>query len=340
VVQLTSDNKALTLPAALTVPQAHLIGNTSFQASAVAKKTTMTITAKVGTATAKTTITLLPAQLASIVFNPSQMTGGNQGSATVNLTYPTLSPVTVTLQGQNARLSLPTTVTIPTGASFAKVPFGTMRVAETSQFPVTATSGGLSVTAVLTLLPTDLQSVSVSPTFVYAGGSVTGTITLTGPTEQGFLNISLTSNTADVTVPTSVTVPANSTSATFTVAVSNTAASQTATIQAQSGSGGTASASFIIKAINIGLVANPVEIPRNSTSTITVLLNSPPSADISISLSSDSSFCLVPQTVQVKAGTVSATFTATNAALFGQSATISAKFGSSTGSVTVKLDGR
>src|SRR5215210_7157324 len=76
-----------------------------------------------------------------------------------------------------------------------------------------------------------LSSLTVSPTDVVGGDSATGTVTLASAAPTGGFVIDLSSdNTAAATVPPSVTVPAGSTRATFTVSTKALTNAQSAII--------------------------------------------------------------------------------------------------------------
>jgi hypothetical protein len=81
--------------------------------------------------------------------------------------------------------------------------------------------------------PASLASVSVSPTNVSGSTSATGTVTLTAAAPSGGALVSLTSgNTAVASVPSAVTVPAGSSTATFAVSTSAVATSTSVTLSA------------------------------------------------------------------------------------------------------------
>src|SRR5215211_6976600 len=76
-----------------------------------------------------------------------------------------------------------------------------------------------------------LSSLTVSPTDVVGPDQATGTVTLSSAAPSGGFTVDLTSdNTAAATVPTSVTVPAGSTSTTFTVSTKEVTNAQSAVI--------------------------------------------------------------------------------------------------------------
>src|SRR5215211_6042127 len=101
----------------------------------------------------------------------------------------------------------------------------------------TAASARLSGCTVSAPSSASLSALSLSPTALVGGNSATGTITLTSAAPSGGLAVSLSSNNiAAATVPASVTVPAGSTSATFTVSTNSVSNSQSSTIIATAGS--------------------------------------------------------------------------------------------------------
>jgi hypothetical protein len=76
-----------------------------------------------------------------------------------------------------------------------------------------------------------LSSLTVSPTDVVGPDPATGTVALSSAAPSGGFTVDLTSdNTAAATVPTSVTVPAGSTRATFTVSTKTVSNAQSAVI--------------------------------------------------------------------------------------------------------------
>jgi hypothetical protein len=76
-----------------------------------------------------------------------------------------------------------------------------------------------------------LSSLTLSPIDIVGGNSATGTVTLTSAAPSGGFVVSLSSdNTAAATVPASVTVPAGSTRARFTVSTKKVTNAQSANI--------------------------------------------------------------------------------------------------------------
>src|SRR5262249_44450620 len=123
------------------------------------------------------------------------------------------------------------------------------------------------------------------------------------------------SNSAVATVPTSVTVPAGSTSATFTASTSAVSFQTLVAITASSGST-TESATLKVNPgpspVAIGSLAlNPTSVKGGNTSQGTVTLNEvAPSGGMLVTLaSSNTGVATVPASVTIPAGATSATFT-------------------------------
>ena len=161
--------------------------------------------------------------------------------AAVSITKAELSGSELRVEGQGAT---PNTTVIVNGgeASGTSDGSGKFRV-EDSSFPQPAdcqavvSDGTTSATATLSGCTVSspssasLSSLSVNPTDVVGPDPATGTVTLTSAALSGGFVVDVSSNnTAAATVPPSVTVPAGSTSATFTVSTKELTNAQSATI--------------------------------------------------------------------------------------------------------------
>lgn len=112
----------------------------------------------------------------------------------------------------------------------------TVAVNDGSATPTTATLSGCTVSSPPPASAPSLSALRVDPTDVVGGDPATGTVTLTSAAPPGGFGVALSSdNTAAATVPPSVSVPAGSTSATFTVSTNTVTNSQSAIIIATAG---------------------------------------------------------------------------------------------------------
>ena len=161
-------------------------------------------------------------ELASLSLNPTRVVGGNPSTGTVTLTAPAPpNGFVVNLRSSNTNVAtVPSSVTVPAGARSADFTVSTRPVNTTTTVDIIASAGNVTRTATLTVDPASsvtLQSLTISPFFVMGGGTATGTVTLSGPAPAGGAVVQLRSSSSRATVPTSVTVPAGATRASFTI---------------------------------------------------------------------------------------------------------------------------
>ena len=191
-----------------------------------------------------------------------------------------------------------------------------------------------------TTTPEGLSSLTLNPGSVLGGNSSTGTVSFGAPAPSGGIQVSLSSsNPSLASVPTTVTVPAGSTSATFTVSTSGVATTEQATITA-SYNGAIQSAVLTVTPFLTSLTLNPVIVIGGNSSTGTVqLAAAAPSGGIQVSLSSsNSSVATVPSSVTVAAGATSAGFVVTTTAVSSPvTVTISASYSGGTQTATLTV---
>ena len=176
--------------------------------------------------------------LSSLALNPTSVTGGNSSTGTVALSGPApAGGVQVTLSSSNtAAARVPSSVTVAAGATSAMFTVSTSAVASSTTVTISATYSGVTKSALLTVTPVPpplptLSSLTLDPSSVVGGmQSSTGTVTLTGPAPAGGATIMLSSSNGAARVPSSVTVPAGASGATFTVNTSAVFVSTSATI--------------------------------------------------------------------------------------------------------------
>ena len=184
----------------------------------------------------------LPSTLSSLALDPTSVVGGVQSSTgTVTLSGPApAGDAQVLLSSSNTAVaSVPSSVTVPAGATSATFTVTTSTVAASTSVTISASYGGVSKTAALTVTPSappPLSSLALNPASVVGGAqSSTGTVTLSGPAPAGGAQVTLSSsNTAVASVPFSVTVPAGATIANFTVYTSVVLFSTSVNISASS----------------------------------------------------------------------------------------------------------
>lgn len=169
----------------------------------------------------------------------------------------------------------------------------------------------------------ELGALSVTPNTVTSGASttVTGTVSTGAIAPTGGMLVSLASNNSAASVPSTVTIPAGQSSASFTVTWSSVTTTTVATITAMMGnvktatltinpgSGGGGGGTGTLSTLSI----SPGGVSAGTSATGTITLSSAaPTGGIAVNLSSNNtSAAQVPASVTVPAGQTSTTFTIT-----------------------------
>ncbi|MDR3690764.1 MAG: hypothetical protein P4L46_15410, partial [Fimbriimonas sp.] len=233
-----SSNTAIaSVPASVTVTQNGKHATFTVTTYSVASAQSVTITAKTGSASATTSLTVNPGSLASISTSPTSIVGGDYPTGTVTLTVPAPAGGTVvSLSSNNALITLPATVTVPAGSKSTTFSVPTLGVDSNTSVTLTATLGATSKTCTVTLLPAAIYTVTLSSASVVGGHTVTGTANLNGDAGPSGVVVTLSSSdTTSATVPASATVTQNGKHASFTVTTYPVATAQTVTITATAG---------------------------------------------------------------------------------------------------------
>ena len=193
------------------------------------------------------------ATAALVTLDPTSVVGGStaRGFVSLSIFAPSGGAVVTLSVPAGAPASVPASVTVPAGTAGAPFTVTTTSVTATTSVTVSATYGGVTRQAVLTVTPpaapppppppppppasAALAGVTTSPTTVTGGASAQGTVSLTAAAPaEGFV-VGLSEASSAVTVPASVTVAAGATTATFPITTSAVTASTPVTISAAAG---------------------------------------------------------------------------------------------------------
>ena len=244
VVTLGSTNPELaSVPDRIVVPAGANSASFNVTTQAVSEVTKVTILAA-RSMTHRIVLELLPSSaLSALSLNPSTVTGGSPSTGTVTLASPApAGGVTVALSSHDTRWAMvPASVLVPAGATSATFTVTTKEntSGEGQWSIIKAAAGGIERSQTINVNPAgpaapgSLSALTLTPSTVVGGSASTGQATLAVAAPTGGVVVSLFSNSALATVPPSVTIPAGSTSATFTVNTSPiTGINQTANILA------------------------------------------------------------------------------------------------------------
>jgi hypothetical protein len=175
----------------------------------------------------------------TLTIDPVAVTGGGSATATLQLPQAVRAPTSYSVQLSSTEYaSAPATVSVAAGSSTGSFSIGTHPVGVLPRM-VTVTVAGTSAT--LTIMPGSLAKLFFDVTKLIRGRTIPGFVSLDGlaPNEGASVMLSVTSRSSTgqlgLTVPSSVTIPAGQTSASFPITLEATAPAGTLTITATLG---------------------------------------------------------------------------------------------------------
>ena len=235
VVALTSDSAAAGVPASVTVAAGATSASFTISTTPVGSSSAANISALFGGVTKTAVLTVNAPALSTLALNPTSVTGGTSSVGTVTLGSAAPSGgLVVALSSNSSAAVVPASVTVPVGGTSATFAITTTSVTSSSSATISAIYGGVTKTAVLTVNApaVTLSTLTLNPTSVVGGASSQGTVTLSGTAPSGGIVVSLSDDSSATSLPASITVPAGSTSANFTVTSSTVTSSTTSNISA------------------------------------------------------------------------------------------------------------
>jgi len=265
----------------------------------------------------------LPVVPGPLSISPGSLTAtkGFTKTITVTLPYPaTADGVTVDLVSSVPSVgTVPATLNFPAGQTAASFSFAAI---DTGNTVITASKlGFVSAQAQVSVaLPPNL---TLLPTSMNLGVGRTSTMTVNSsvPAGEAGISINLTSSAAQIaTVPTSVTIPAGSSSASFTV---TTLSLGSASISASSTEFDSGTALIKVRPLSLNLPPNSLVAPGLTRSMPLTLSDPAPASGLVVNLtSSNTGIATIPAAITVPAGQSGINFTLTGVA--AGSATITA----------------
>ena len=341
VVNLSSDNSDAQVPATVRISPGATTGTFNITTQPVATNEAVTISAYIGSSKQTASLAINSPVLIGISVSPSSVIGGASATGTVTIGSPAPSAGTLVQLSSSAPVSVPVTVTVPNGQTTATFAVSTTGVDVTGSTPIYAKLGSNQFSCQVKVQAANLNTLQVSPNPVLGGSStiVTGKVTLNGLAGPLGVTVNLSSSSPLVSLPATVTVPANSSSATFTIATSQVNVATAVTI---TGAGGGLSQKAILT-LNpytvSGLTISPATITGGNTSTGAVTISQPAGpAGILVTLASSNSQAQVPATVTIPSGQTTATFTINSSPVPSDTTvTITANIGASKTTSSLRL---
>jgi hypothetical protein len=162
-------------------------------------------------------------QLSNLSLDAASIVGGDTATGTVTMSQaiPWERGVYVYLSSSNTSVAtVPASVTVSYGQTTATFPVNTSTVSASTQVTISASYNGVR-TINLTVNPAAstsyVSNLTLNPSSVTGGSSATGTVRLSAAAPTGGAVVHLSSSTAAVGVPASVTVAAGTFSVTFPI---------------------------------------------------------------------------------------------------------------------------
>lgn len=223
-VTVTCSNPAVAAVANGVIPMGTSSGTFAVQTFPVSVPTAVQITVTSGAVTQSATLTVTPPDLNYFTLYPTSITGGQP--STYNYAYLTgpasANGAMVFLHSSNPQIVwLPRGFFIPAGATSASFGFRTAPVTAPTPVLISVTSGVVTKSLTLTVLPPALSYFTLYPSSITGGQASTyNYIYMTGVASPGGVPVTLTSDNPGIVAVSSFAIPAGATSASFPIATS------------------------------------------------------------------------------------------------------------------------
>ncbi|HET7436021.1 MAG TPA: RHS repeat-associated core domain-containing protein [Thermoanaerobaculia bacterium] len=304
VVTLTCSSAAVTVPPSVTVAAGQASATFSVTTSNVAAQTNAKITASFNGSTTFATLTISGSRLDGLRATPATVTGGDDivGDLALTADAPEEGVAAQLTSSNPAAAAPPREVVIPGGRSSAQFTITTAAVAARTDVVITASVDGEQTSTTVTVLPPALASLTLTPSRL-KGGALTGEVMLTGIAGSRDVNVAL-STSPRIAAPSSVTIPAGSRSASFSVTVEPVEESSEASVTATYLSGSATAAVTIDPPALVDFAVAPALVVGGEPVTAQAVLDAPAAAEgAAIGLSSsDGSLVAAPSRMTVGGG--------------------------------------
>lgn len=238
VVRLTSSNRnAALVPTSITIPAGQVSGDFTISTRNVRNRTNVTITAAKTGGVASAQLTVDPTTVSAFGLSTYEVVGGNTLTGEIALSAPAPrggAVVALTSSAPSVARAVRNWVLVPEGRTSATFTIRTFAVSDPRQVFFTASRGGISLRAgqsveypngrPLVVRRAGLSGFTLSAHEIGSGGTVTGTVTLSGPAPaRGSVVLLSADPSSAVSLPSTVVVRAGQRTATFTITAGSVA---------------------------------------------------------------------------------------------------------------------
>ena len=323
-VVLASTNSALVVPASVTVPTGETTVKVTLATRAVTATENGQLTATFAGVSKSVQVSVLAPVMASLTIEPNAVVGGSSATGTLELS--SIAPsggLVVSLSSNKSDVLVPATITIPAGSTTVSFAVQTSKVASDVTASITVTLNGNTRTAQLRVVAHQLSTVAVSPSSVSGGTSFTGRVTLQQAAPAGGIVVALSGNDSAVSMPSTVTVDAGKTTATFAGTTAAVTVTKNVTITA-SLNGNSVTDSLRVVQPGIKTVSlSPSTVTGGTGSQLIITLDAPaPVGGWLINLASSDVSATIATTAMVAAGQTTVTVPVSTKSVLARTAVI------------------
>lgn len=244
----------------------------------------------------------------SVNCSQSSLTSTSTSICTVNLNGPAgAGGAVVGVSSSTADLTAPPSLLIPVSSSTGTFVATAGNIGSNESATITTSLNGVTTTTI-SLVPILVTGLQCGTGTLASSASTLCSVTISKPAPIAGTGILLTDNApTQLTVPSTVTVPANSTSAVFSASTGPLSGSTPVNLSAAIGS---SSATFALTAAGgpVSVFCNPMPMSPGQSGTCTVSMAGPGSVAKLVNLSSNNGGFSVPAAITVPSGAASATF--------------------------------
>jgi hypothetical protein len=292
------------------------------------------------------TFTVSSAQPApvSVSFTTDPLTSGNSTWVAVQLTSAPSSTTAIALTSSNPSLApVPPSIVMPANSAWTQFQMQAGQATSPTAATITASLNGKSAAGTVTVQPTALKSLTISPSTITGGAQPGAIVMLTGQAPPGGAIVALSSDSPAVTSPPSVFVDAGSFSVSFPLQTNTVATTTTATVTATwNGAGASAQVTLLPAVAPTAISLSPTStVGLGGSSFATVSIATPQQTDTMFQVaSSNPTVASVPNGMMIPAGTTRGGFNIfTSSVSADTSVTISVSGGGVTKSAALLVTG-
>src|SRR5919198_505526 len=179
------------------------------------------------------TVSSAPPTPVSVSFTTNPPTSGDTTWVQLQLTGAPPTPTSIALSSSTPSAArVPASITMPANIAWTQFQMQAGQVASATPVTITATLNGKSALGDLTVAPTGLKSLSISPSTINGGAQAGAVVMLTGQAPPGGATVTLGSNSAAGSPPPSVFVSPGSFSTSFSLPTNGVTANASAVVTA------------------------------------------------------------------------------------------------------------